>query len=165
MSDKQISMFAGDDNEPAPQGKPVTVSMARTCKGSTQKVFDQWLIPVFIGEWMFGPHTGTSEVIELRNTVRRGGEFQFRTRSGKQEVIYSGHYEVLRIPNSLNFTWVDSRRPQITLEVSVDFSAQDEKTRLKVSVKVPAEIKDEKDAIKELWGARCDALVERLKTH
>lgn len=164
MSDKQLSMFSGESSEPAPQGKPVSFSLSRTCKGNAQKVFDQWLIPVFIGEWMFGEHTNTNEIVELQNTVRRGGEFTFKTRSGNQEVIHSGEYDTLRIPNVLAFSWLDSREPEKPIHVHVEFTEQDDKTRLKVTIKIPATMKDEKDSVKELWSSRCDALVERLKS-
>jgi len=162
MTDKQLSMFPGE----GPAGtaaKSAGFSLSRTLGASPQKAIDQWLIPVFIGEWMLGPHVGDEEVLNLQNMVRRGGEFRFETRRDGRKIKYEGSYQELRIPQRLVFNWrVSSDRGKESL-VSVDFTEQNGKTRLRLQVKIPPELAAQQDTLKDQWAARLDALSARLK--
>ena len=61
MTSDQLSFFDRNDRERSlfeqgtPAAKPTTFSLTKTINAPTQKVYDQWLIPVFISKWMFGP--------------------------------------------------------------------------------------------------------------
>lgn len=170
MADEQFSMFS-EDAAPI-TGKPVSFSVSKTINGSAQKVFDRWLIPVFLEEWMFGVHTGHDEILSLENTVRRGGDFCYRVKKGNQTDTIQGTYQELNIPNRLGFTWLESARKLATeaveehpnvCQITATFEEQDGKTRLKLQVKVPATLSSAKDSIKAAWTERCNALSERFK--
>ncbi len=170
MADEQISMFS---DEAAPvTGKPSSFAVSKTINGTAQKVFDHWLIPVFLEEWMFGEHTGHDSVESLSNTVRRGGEFCYLLSSRQGKTAIQGSYLELKIPQQLSFTWLESRTRLATESVeehpetchcSVSFEELDGKTRMKLQVKVPASLTEQKDAIKSQWTARCSALSSRFK--
>ena len=163
MTDKQLNMFPGDSPGGGDNARSASFSLSRTFNAGPQKVIDQWLIPVFIGEWMLGRHVGDEEVLQLQNTVRRGGEFLFEARRDGRKIKYEGSYQELRIPQRLVFNWrVSSDRGKESL-VSVDFSEQNGKTRLKLQVRIPPELTAQRDDLKAQWAARLDALAARLR--
>lgn len=161
MADQQISMFS---DQAAPSvGKPASFSLTKTINADTQRVFDQWLIPVFLEAWLFGDHTGKEQVIDLQNTVRKGGDFSYRVSRNGQEVCYTGDYEELSIPNRLAFTWSELNAGQEPLQISVLFTADGNKTRLKLQGRIPPDQAADLERIKTQWAARLAALAERCK--
>lgn len=161
MADNQISMFADAD---APvQGKPSSFTINKTINAGAQKVFDQWLIPVFLEEWMFGAHTGDGKISSLENTVRKGGEFNYQVERDGKTRSYHGQYEVLDIPRQLGFTWQTDDADDRVCHFTVQFAEDDGKTRLKLQAKIPGTLEDSKDAIRQQWTERCTALAARFK--
>jgi len=170
MADEQISMFS---EEAAPvTGKPTSFSISKTINGDAQRVFDHWLIPVFLEEWMFGEHTGHDAIDSLDNTVRRGGDFCYKVRSKQQQTAVQGSYLELDIPTRLSFTWLESAEQEPaeavqdhpeTCQCAVTFDALDGKTRLKLQVRVPAALSEDKDVLKTRWTERCNALSARFR--
>lgn len=161
MADNQISMFAEAD---APvQGKPSTFTINKTINATAQKAFDQWLIPVFLEEWMFGEHTGDGKIAKLENTVRKGGEFNYSVERGGKTVSYHGSYETLDIPRQLGFSWQIDDADDSICHFSVQFIEDDGKTRLKLQAKIPGTLEDSRDAIRQQWVERCAALAARFK--
>lgn len=153
-------------------GKPTSFSISKTINGAAQKVFDHWLIPVFLEEWLFGPHTGHDAIDSLDNTVRRGGDFCYKVRGNTQQTAVQGRYLELDIPTLLSFTWLESDRPKDveaiqddpqTCMCSVSFEEANGKTRFKLQVKVPAALSDNKESLKACWTERCNALSARFK--
>lgn len=144
-------------------GKPASFSLSKTVSVGAQRVFDQWLIPVFLEEWLFGAHTGNEKVVNLQNTVRKGGEFEYLVTRQGQDVCYIGNYQELDIPNRLVFTWGEKDAAIEPLQISVLFTADGDKTRIRLQGRIPAERAADRDAIKDLWAARCNMLAARFK--
>ncbi len=161
MSADQLSMF-GQESESA-AAAPTSFSVSRTINGKQQQVCDHWLIPVFIGEWMFGPKVQAEKILSLENTVRKNGEFNYLIHRRGREVNHSGEYLELNIPSKLSFSWIESTHPDAECQISVQFVADADKTKLKMNVKLPAQISGNKDKIKKQWTARCKALAEKFK--
>lgn len=161
MTAEQFSMF--ETESPAKKSAGSSISVNKTINGKQQNVFDHWLIPVFVGEWMFGPKIQAEEIISLENTVRRNGEFDYRVKRNGKEISHQGKYLELAIPNTLVFSWTESTAPEVTSQISVQFSDAGDKTRLKLTVKLPPELDLERDRIKDTWTARCKALAEKFK--
>ncbi len=159
MSNDQLSMF--DQNEPS--GSPTSFSLTKTINGQQQKVCDHWLIPVFVGEWMFGPKVQAEKILKLENTVRKDGEFNYLIHRRGQEVNHRGEYTELNIPSKLAFSWTESTHPDAECQISVQFLADADKTKLKMNVKIPAQLSADKAKIKKQWSARCKALAEKFK--
>ena len=159
MSSDQLSMFG----ETEQQGSPTSFSLSKTINGKQQQVCDHWLIPVFVGKWMFGPQVQAEKILKLENTVRKNGEFSYRIHRRGQEVIHSGEYLELNLPNKLTFSWKESNQPDSACQISVQFAEQAEKTKLKMTVRIPAELSSNKDKIKKVWSARCKALADKFK--
>ena len=169
MSSDQLSFFDKNDRErslfeqAAPQLKPTTVNVTKTINAPAQQVFDQWLIPVFIGEWMVGPKIQLEKVISLENKVRKGGDFKFLLNRRGQELEISGELLELDIPKGLTMTWRESTHPDVESQVVAHFTAQEQKTKLKVAIKLPAQLSNNKEETKKLWTKRLTALADKFK--
>ena len=94
MAAEQLSMLEDDPQLPPGKLKASSISLSKTINAPAQQVYDQWLIPVFVGDWMFGCHS----IVKLENKVRKGGEFTYVVKSRNQEISYSGTYELLDMP-------------------------------------------------------------------
>ena len=73
MAAEQLSMLEDDPQLPPGKLKASSISLSKTIDAPAQEVYDQWLIPVFVGDWMFGRHS----IVRLENKVRKGGEFTY----------------------------------------------------------------------------------------
>jgi uncharacterized protein YndB with AHSA1/START domain len=169
MSSDQLTFFDKNDRErslfeqSAPQLKPITVTTTKTINAPAQQVFDQWLIPVFIGEWMVGPKVQREKIINLENKVRKGGDFKFMLNRKGQDTEISGELAELDIPKRLVMTWRESTHPDELSQVIAQFDALEQKTKLKVSIKLPAQLSSQKENTKKLWTIRLTALAEKFK--
>ena len=161
-SDEQMSMF-GEAPVQQNSAKPVSFSITKTINAGAQKVFDQWLIPVFIGEWMFDPEIVGERVISLDNTVRKGGSFNFTVEKAGKQIEYSGDYLELRMPSALQFSWNKNGRDDRRSEITVSFEEDQGKTRTRLVMKLDPALAEHKDQVKEVWTARLAALAGRFK--
>ena len=149
MTSDQLSMFAGDDA--GKKAAATSFSLTRIINGKQQQVCDHWLMPVLIGEWMFGPKVQAEKILDLQTTVRKNGEFNFRIYRRGSDIDHHGVYRELNIPSRLVFSWIESDQPEIESQVTVQFSAEADKTKLKLQVNLPAELSANKDKIKKTW--------------
>ncbi len=162
MTTEQISMF-GEPAPNTPSEKPATFTLTKTINSNTQKVFDQWLIPVFIGEWMFNKEIAGESIVNLNNTVRKGGSFSFKVQKKDKQIEYTGEYLELRIPDQLTFSWKKDGREDRCSQIKLRFEADGDKTKMKFAMTLDPALNSEKEAIKTIWTARCAALAGRFK--
>lgn len=161
MSSDQFSMFGEAPEVNTPQ-KPCVFSFSKTIKGSSQKVFDQWLIPVFIEEWMFNKGVSGEQIISLKNTVRKGGDFDFAIKKNGKDIHYTGEYLELRIPSQLSFTWIKNKRQDRHSQIDVKFESEGDRTKIRFTMKLHPSLTSEKETIKSVWMGRCNALADRF---
>ncbi len=135
-------------------------SISKIIGAPAEKVFDSWLIPAVVGRWMFDPSVQSGKVIELMSNVRPRGDFTYRvTRAGK-EVVITGIYQVIDRPRHLEFTWQEDKGPE-TL-VTLQLESYQDRTRMRVSLKLDAALANHADNIKQLWSARSTLLANFL---
>jgi uncharacterized protein YndB with AHSA1/START domain len=74
-----------------------------------ERVFDAWLSPAMIGQWMFGPALRDEEIVRIMLDPHVGGTFSFVVRrevDGRaQEIDHVGRYLEIERPHRLVFTW------------------------------------------------------------
>ena len=162
MTDDQLSMFE-DGPAGGKHGKAASIAMSRTINGKVQNVFDHWLIPVFIENWIFSTDDSSTHILKMENTVRRGGTFFYSVKAGSKEKTYGGEYRKLDIPNLLEFSWISSEHPKAESILTVRFEAVGDKTRLKLSAKLHPALAHLQEAEKSEWSARLDRLVSQFK--
>ncbi|MDP9037459.1 MAG: SRPBCC domain-containing protein [Myxococcota bacterium] len=80
-----------------------TVRVTRRFRVAPWRVFDSWLDPDKIHEWMLAPAPGETTRIDVDPRV--GGSFCFVVRREGAEVEHAGEYLELVRPRRLAFTW------------------------------------------------------------
>ena len=81
------------------------VSAKRSFAVSAERIYDAWLNPEIIGQWMFGSAVRSEQIVRLVVEVRVGGSFSFVVRRKGTEIDHVGTYLTLDRPNRLVFTW------------------------------------------------------------
>ncbi|MEX0964864.1 MAG: SRPBCC family protein [Pseudohongiellaceae bacterium] len=165
MSADQLSMFEEENGaeKPASKFKSFNVSLSRTLPVPAEKIFDRWLIPTFVGKWMFGEHLGNEKVIDLQNEVRPGGTYNYKiTRNGK-EVLHDGEYLQIDRPKRLSFSWREAaKKTAHKSKVNLSLDPQDGKTKLKLTMQIDQSLEHYGDEIKQQWSERLKALSTQL---
>jgi uncharacterized protein YndB with AHSA1/START domain len=91
--------------------KLVSVRVTRRFSASPERVFDAWLKPEMLGQWMFGPNVREEEIVRLTVDARVGGSFSFIVRRQGEEIDHIGEYLEINRPHRLVFTWA-IRQPE-----------------------------------------------------
>src|SRR5262245_50942378 len=68
------------------------VRVERRFKASPESVFDAWLKPELLEQWMFNPALRNEEVLRIAIDARVGGLFSFQIRRNDQNFHYIGKY-------------------------------------------------------------------------
>ena len=163
---EQFSMFGDTPPQRKKSPKLVKISLSKTISSSPENIFDRWLIPTFVGNWMFGPHVGDDGLGDMRNEVRPGGQYSYDVYRHGALINFSGQYEVIDRPNHLKFSWQESGgavNQFLGLKyVSMKLFPLDEKTQLKVGLEIDKNEAKDPRPIKELWTLRCKMLASKL---
>ncbi|PCH58431.1 MAG: hypothetical protein COC19_08490 [SAR86 cluster bacterium] len=153
----QLGMF--DENNSAPlQTKAVNISMSKTINAPLQKVFDYWLIPVFVGNWIFATKINPQELGKMDNEVRVGGTFNYSASSNGRHYEFSGEFSTVDIPKRLVFTWKESPKATTTSRVSVSFIDEGERSKIKLSISTQLPAGQDARDVKQNWAKRCGFL-------
>lgn len=81
------------------------VYLDRRLKVSPERVFDAWVEPGILSQWMFGPAVRDEEILEVTIDPRAGGSFSFVVRRQGQKITHVGRYLHMNRPRRLVFTW------------------------------------------------------------
>jgi len=142
--------------------KPLKISLSKTIAAPAEKVFDHWLIPTFVGSWMFE----NEKVLELINEARPRGSFSFKVSKGGEEQDYTGEYTEIRRPDRLAFSWISSTQPDQVSQVMVQFKYDNNKTRVRFSQQLRLNSQSDSEQlveqVKDTWSRRLNALAERF---
>lgn len=100
--------------------EPVLARAGRRFKASAEQVFDAWLDPPLISQWMFGPAVRDEEVMRITVDPRVGGLFMFVVRRQGKEIVHAGEYLELVKPRRLKFTWSadGSDESRVTVDIA-----------------------------------------------
>jgi len=83
----------------------IHVQVKQQFHASPERVFDSWLDPERIRNWMFGPALREEEIIRISIDPRVGGAFSFLVRRQGNEIDHIGNYLEIDRPRRLVFTW------------------------------------------------------------
>ncbi len=83
----------------------ISVRVTHRFNASPERVFDAWLSPETLGQWMFGSNVREEEVVRLTVDARVGGSFSFVVRRQGEEIDHVGEYLEITRPHRLVFTW------------------------------------------------------------
>ena len=102
----------------------IQVQVKRRFDVSAERVFDAWLDPQMIGQWMFGPALREETILRIAVDARVGGSFSFLVRREDQELDHVGQYLEIDRPRRLVFTWGIGTASEGESRVSVDIAVQ-----------------------------------------
>ncbi len=88
---------------PAPN-PPTTVLLARRLDAHPERVFDAFLDPQKVAQWMLAG-SAENEISSISVDARVGGTFSFLVKSQGMEVEHLGGYVEIDRPRRLAFTW------------------------------------------------------------
>ncbi|TDO07901.1 uncharacterized protein YndB with AHSA1/START domain [Mycobacterium sp. BK086] len=100
----------------------VTVVVERVMPAIPEDVFDEWLDPEALQEWMC-PHP--VRVVDVSVDARVGGTVRFDVDDSGARVLISGQFLTIERPHLLRFTWSNSNweDPTQASVVTVTFEA------------------------------------------
>lgn len=123
-----------------------------------ERVFDAWLDPEMIGQWMFGPRLREEEVVNLTADARVGGTFSFVVRRQGEEIDHIGEYREIDRPRRLVFTWAVAPEPIDSSLVTIDILPSDRGCELKLTHEMSSEWADYVSRTEDAWTLMLNAL-------
>lgn len=138
---------------------PVEVRVTRYFEAAPERVFDAWLVPRVLGQWMFGPRVRDENVVRLDVDPRVGGSFSLKVERNGQPVDHVGQYLEIERPHRLAFTWsVKDDSDDAPSEVHIEISATGSGCVLTLSHRMDAKWSDYADRTRDGWATMLDAL-------
>ncbi|MES1982458.1 MAG: SRPBCC domain-containing protein [Pseudomonadota bacterium] len=97
-----------------------TVTVKRTIAAPAQQLFDAWLNPASLAEWMRPCSSGTTRST-ANVDARVGGAFEIVMHVPSGPVRHTGVYQTIDAPRTLVFTWNSPHAGQHDSLVTVEF--------------------------------------------
>jgi len=106
---------------------PYRVVTRRRMPAPREVVFEAWIDPKGIHEWMC-----PGDVVSAQATldVRVGGSFRLVMKSKDKDHVHIGTYQVVEPPSKLAFTWAGADNPGDMTLVTVEFFAHGDESEL-----------------------------------
>lgn len=136
-----------------------TARVTRRINAAPERVFDAWLDPDLLGQWMFGPNVREEEVLHLKVNPQVGGSFSFLVRRGDAEIEHIGEYLEIDRPRWLVFTWgVRQEAGTEFSRVEVEVASVDGGSELKIAHEMDPNWAEFVERGKASWQLMADAL-------
>ena len=138
---------------------PVAVRLSRCFEASPERVFDAWLVPRTLGQWMFGPRVRDENVVRLDVDPRVGGRFSLKVERGGEVIDHVGEYLQIERPHLLVFTWaVKGHSDDAPSQVRIDIAASSSGCVLTLVHTMDARWADYAQRTQDGWNTMLDAL-------
>ena len=138
---------------------PVEVRVTRAYQATPERVFDAWLVPRVLGQWMFGPRVRDENVVRLDVDPRVGGGFSLKVERSGQLIDHAGRYLRIERPQRLAFTWaVEGASDDVPSQVEIDIAASADGCVLTLVHRMDAQWSDYAQRTHDGWSAMLDAL-------
>lgn len=104
---------------------PFVVKISREFNASADRVFDAWLDPENVGNWLFGTSDGKGKVSKVDPRV--GGHFQIGEMRGDEFANHVGTYHEIKRPNRIVFSYYfETTNEELPSTVMVDIEPTDD---------------------------------------
>lgn len=141
---------------------PAIVQITRRFNASPERVFDAWLDPALIGQWMFGPRLREEEIVHLQTDARLGGAFSFLVRRQGHAIDHVGIYQEFDRPRRLVFTWGIAGESAGDSRVIVEFAPVDSGCLLTLTHEMHPKWAEYRDRTQAGWTRMTDTLAAVL---
>lgn len=138
------------------------VRVTRQFAAPAANVFDAWVTPAALGQWMFGPQVREEEILHLQTEAVTGGRFSFRVRRSVGEIDHVGMYVEVRRPQRLVFTWGVVGHSTDESVVTIDLQENAEGCELQLTHVIPPQWAEYADRTQAGWQTMTTALEKFL---
>lgn len=107
-----------------------TITVKRKIAAPAQQIFDAWLNPSSLAEWM-RPCASTHSSAKV--DAREGGAFEIVMHVDSGPVCHTGVYQIIDAPRRLVFTWNSPHAGQNDSLVTVEFRPDGEATEVVIT--------------------------------
>lgn len=136
----------------------ITARVERRMNASAERVFDAWLDPARIGEWMFGPNVRDEQVVRIDVDARVGGRFSFVVLRNGAEIDHVGEYLTIERPHLLVFTWGVAPNSADGSRVIVEITPAGDECDVTIRHEIPGEWAEYLERTRHGWMTMLDAL-------
>ena len=106
-----------------------TLTVRRKIAAPAQDIFDAWLDPKAMAEWMRPCSAGTKNS-DVKADARVGGAFEIVMHVASGPVRHTGIYQIIERPRRLAFTWNSIHAGENDSLVTVEFLADGKTTEI-----------------------------------
>lgn len=106
------------------------VVVRRVIAASAEDLFDAWLDPEALAEWM---RPGTIQSTVAKVEPRVGGRYEIIMHASSGPIVHRGEYRLIDRPKRLVFTWITPFTENVQTLVTVDFIRVDKRTEVVVT--------------------------------
>jgi uncharacterized protein YndB with AHSA1/START domain len=137
----------------------VDVTVSRSFAAPAERVFDAWLTPRLLGQWMFGEDVREEKLLRLDLDPRVGGRFSMLVERDGERIDHVGEYLVIDRPHSLSFTWtIAGEADQDGSRVDIVITPTPAGCELRLTHALPRAWADYADRTQHGWSTMLDAL-------
>lgn len=142
-----------------PSPDTVDVTVQRHFSAPAERVFDAWLTPRLLGQWMFGPGVRDEKVLRLDVDPRVGGRFSMQVERHGTRIDHVGEYLVIERPHRLSFTWgIAGESDQDGSRVDIVISPVPTGCELRLTHALPRAWADYAERTQQGWAHMLEAL-------
>jgi len=106
------------------------VVVRRTIAASAEDLFDAWLDPLALAQWM---RPGTIQSTVARVEPHVGGSYEITMQAASGPILHKGVYRTIDRPTRLAFTWITAFTENQETLVTVDFIRLGQRTEVVVT--------------------------------
>lgn len=140
---------------------PVEIRVTRYFEAAPERVFDAWLVPRMLGQWMFGPRVREENVVRLDVDPRVGGSFSLKVERNGKLIDHVGEYLEIERPHRIAFTWaVKDESDDAPSEVHIEISANGSGCVLTLTHRMDARWNEYAQRAQDAWTTMLDALAD-----
>jgi uncharacterized protein YndB with AHSA1/START domain len=143
------------------QGKTI-VQVIQEFSASPERVFDAWLEPAMLGQWMFGAALRDEVILHLHVDALVGGKFSFLVRRQGTEIDHIGTYLEIDRPHRLVFTWGIAGESDGDSTVAIDIKPIASGSELTLTHTMDAKWAEYADRTKQGWTKMVGVLAKVL---
>jgi uncharacterized protein YndB with AHSA1/START domain len=108
-----------------------SITVKRRIAAPAQQIFDAWLNPTSLAEWMRPCTSSTRSTVKV--DAREGGAFEIVMHIASGPVRHTGIYQTIDAPRRLVFTWNSPHAGQHDSLVTVEFRPDGEATEVVIT--------------------------------
>ena len=138
------------------------VQVAEGFRCPAERVYDAWLDPGLISQWMCGPRLREEKIIHIRTGKVIGDTFSFLVERQGNRIDHVGKYLEMVRPTRLVFSWDIGAYSEASSQVLIDIVANDSGCSLKLNHRMDIQWQDYSDRTRDAWSNMLGVLAEIL---